>query len=97
MTRIFTIPEYFISLPLGIVSKLNRKWRRIHHLSHSRGTLVNCHIAEDHGALEYTSIDDVIAAVLKVGRGAQLVKKDLADAFRHSSVAKSDWWLLGFC
>lgn len=31
-----------------------------------------------------------------MGRGAILVKRDLADAFRHIPVAESDWWLLIF-
>lgn len=57
------------------------KWRRIHHLSHPRGKSVNCHIAEDHGAFEYISVDKAIAVVLEVGQGAVLVKRDLADVF----------------
>lgn len=31
-----------------------------------------------------------------MGKGSKLVKRDLADAFRHVPVARSDWWLLGF-
>lgn len=96
VTRVHDIPEFIICLPLGIVPKSGGKWRRIHHLSHPRGKSVNCHIAEDHGALEYTTVDEAITAVLEVGRGAVLVKRDLADAFRHIPVAKSDWWLLFF-
>lgn len=34
--------------------------------------------------------------ILKVGPGAILLKKDLADAFRQVPVAECDWWLLGF-
>ncbi len=32
-----------------------------------------------------------------MGRGCILVKRDLAEAFRHILVAESDWWLLEFC
>lgn len=91
------LPEFLISSPLGLAPKSTPgKWRRIHHLSHPRGKSVNCHIAEDHGALEYTNVDEAIEAVLVVGQGATLVKRDLADAFRHIPVAESDWWLLYF-
>lgn len=91
------LPEFLISSPLGLVPKATKgKWRRIHHLSHPRGKSVNCHILEDYGALEYTSVDEAIAAVLIVGQGARLVKRDLADAFRHIPVAEADWWLLFF-
>ena len=35
--------------------------------------------------------------VAAAGRGAILIKRDLADAFRHIPVAPTDYWLLGFC
>lgn len=91
------LPEFLICSPLGLVEKATKgKWRRIHHLSHPQGNSVNCHIAEDYGALEYATVDEAIAEVLIVGQGAKLVKRDLADAFRHIPVAESDWWLLFF-
>ena len=34
--------------------------------------------------------------MLRIGKGAILVKRDLADAFRHIPIAISDYWLLGF-
>lgn len=71
-------------------------WRRIHHLSHPRGRSVNCNIPVEHGSLEYTSVDEAIALVLKRGKGCVLVKRDLSEAFRQISVSKADWWLLGF-
>lgn len=70
---------------------------RIHHLSHPRGKSVNCHIPVEHGTLEYTSFDEAIDLILDMGRGFILVKRDLAEAFRHIPVAESAWWLLGFC
>ena len=89
-------PPHFMSSPLGLVPKPNGKWRRIHHLSHPRKGSVNYHIPAEWGALEYTSFDEALEALLDVGRGAYLVKRDLADAFRHIPVARADWWLLGF-
>ena len=53
-------------------------------------------IPEERGTLEYTTFDEAVAALISMGRGAKLVKRDLADAFRHVPVARSDWWLLGF-
>ena len=91
------LPDFFISSPLGLAPKsTSGKWQRIHHLSHLWGKSVNCHIAKDHGALEYASIDNAIEAVLMIALGARLVKRDLADAFCHIPVAESDWWLLYF-
>lgn len=96
VTRLTTNPAAFISSPLGLEPKLDGGWRRIHHLSHPRGSSVNCHIPRDHGALEYTSIDDAISVLATLGKGTTMVKRDLSDAFRHVPVAPVDWWLLGF-
>lgn len=41
-------------------------------------------------------MDEAIAALLKIGKGAFLIKRDLSDAFRHIPVSSTDWWLLGF-
>lgn len=35
--------------------------------------------------------------VAAAGQGAILIKRDLADAFRHIPIAPTDYWLLGFC
>ena len=96
VTKIDILPPQFISSPLGLVPKPNGGWRRIHHLSHPRGSSVNCNIPEEFGTLEYTTFDDAVEMLLKVGSGAIFVKRDLADAFRHIPVSASDWWLLGF-
>lgn len=89
------LPAHFISSPLGLVPKLNEGWRRIHHLSHPRGSSVNCKIPEEFDTLEYTTFDGAMT-MLKVGPGTVFVKRDLADAFRHIPVSASDWWLLVF-
>ena len=96
LTRVNIIPQSFISSPLGLVPKGDGRWRRIHHLSHPRGKSVNCHIPEAWEALEYTTFDDAIDVLLAQGPACCLVKKDLADAFRHIPIASSDHWLLGF-
>lgn len=96
ITKIITPMEYFISSPLGLIPKSNGGFRRIHHLSHPKGQSVNCNIPKEFGTLEYTCFDEAVAMILKAGPGSMLMKKDLADAFRHVPVAECDWWLLGF-
>ena len=96
LTPIEPLPAKFISSPLGLVPKADGRWRRIHHLSHPKGKSVNCHIPTDWGSLEYATFDQAVEALLLQGPNAILVKKDLADAFRHIPVASSDHWLLEF-
>lgn len=57
---------------------------------------MNDYIPHEFGSLEYVTIDEAIDAVVRTGRGAILVKRDLSDAFRHIPIALSDRWLLGF-
>lgn len=90
------LPNPYVCSPLGLVPKHDGGWRRIHDLSSPKNTSVNDGIPRDRGALEYAAVDDAIAALITQGRGAVLLKKDLADAFRHVAVAISDRWLLGF-
>jgi hypothetical protein len=87
----------FICSPLGLVPKGSGGWRRIHHLSYTRGSSVNDHIPAEWAALEYATVDQAIALIAKQGSGATLVKRDLQDAFRHIPIAPQDLWLLGFC
>lgn len=97
LTKLLVEPsDCFISSPLGLVPKHDGGWRRIHDLSFPRERSVNHYIDEAHGALEYTVLDDAIDALLTQGKGAIMVKRDLADAFRHIPIAESDFWLLGF-
>jgi hypothetical protein len=90
------LPVNFISSPLGLVPKSDGNFRRIHHLSHPAGNSVNDHIPRHWGTLTYTKFDDALHAVAQAGRDSTLVKRDLADAFRHVPVSHEDWWLLGF-
>lgn len=82
--------------PLGLVPKRDGGFRRIHDLSCPRGSSVNDYIPGSYGSLEYIAVDDAIEAILLVGRGAILIKRDLADAFRHIPIALADRWLLRF-
>jgi hypothetical protein len=86
----------FISSPLGLVPKGDGGFRRIHHLSHPRGTSVNDFIPDDASKISYTSIKDIYAAILDAGRHCTIIKKDIADAFRNIPIAIDNQWLLGF-
>ena len=86
----------YVCSPLGLVPKHDGGWRRIHDLSFPQGQSVNDGIPHDWGSLEYATYDDAVDSLLSRGPGAQFVKRDLKDAFRHIPVATSDQWLLGF-
>lgn len=86
----------YVCSPLGLVPKHDGGWRRIHDLSFPQGQSVNDGIPHDWGSLEYATYDDAVDALLATGPGAQFVKRDLKDAFRHIPVTTSDQWLLGF-
>ena len=86
----------FVCSPLGLVSKHDDDWRRIHDLFFSYGCSVNDDISQAWGALEYTIFDEAVKALLQQGRGARLIKRDLKNAFRHISITSSDQWLLNF-
>ena len=83
-------------MPLGLVPKHDGGWRRIHDLSFTRDDSVNDGIPRDWDSLEYSAIDDAIAAIISQGQGDILPREDLAGALRHIPVALSDRWLLGF-
>lgn len=96
ITKVTSVPPRLISSPLGLVPKSGGGWRRIHHLSFPTGLSVNDFIPADFGALEYVPFDEAIEVITTVGNGAVLVKRDLAEAFRHVPIATSDFWLLAF-
>ena len=76
-------PTPFIYSLLRLVPKYNGGFRRIHNLSYLRKNSVNDYIPDVYSTLEYTTFNEVITAVLTMGRGAILVKKDLLDTFRY--------------
>lgn len=57
VTKLTKPIKYFISSPLGLVPKASEGFRRIHHLSHPKGTSVNCNIPKEFGSLEYACFE----------------------------------------
>jgi hypothetical protein len=97
----FSVPPFpnFRSSPLGTAPKPNGKFRRTHDLSwphDSSSRSVNSSINKDQFDLAYSSVDDVIDEIIRLGPGCLLSKSDLDAAFRHCLVRPEDWELLGF-
>ena len=83
--------------PFGVIPKKHKpdKWRLILDLSSPEGHSVNDGIAKELASLCYVSVDDVVAQVVRLGRGSMLAKMDIKHAYRNISVHPADCLLLG--
>ena len=83
--------------PLGLVPKSHQsnKWRMICDLSSPSGHSVNDGIPRDLCSLQYASVDDAVGILQRLGRGTQLIKLDIQDAYRIVPVHPSNYSLLG--
>ena len=83
--------------PLGVIPKRGKpeKWRLIVDLSAPDGHSVNDGIPRELCSLSYISVDDVIAQVLRQGRGTELANVDVQQAYRNVLVHPLDQHLLG--
>ncbi len=83
--------------PFGVIPKKNRvdKWRLILDLSTPDKYSVNDGVQKDLASLSYISVDDVMAEILKKGRGTLLAKMDVKQAYRNIPVHPKDRHLLG--
>ena len=72
--------------PLGLVPKTHHsnKWRMICDLSSPTPTGRSVHdgIPPELCSLHYARVDDAVDIIRKLGRGTQLVKMDIKDAYR---------------
>lgn len=95
----FSEPPFpqFRSSPLGVaVRKRSGKLRQIHHLSWPRGRSVNDGIADSEAAMSYDMFQRAVDDLIQSGKGSQMIKLDLEQAFRHIPIRPSDWPLLGY-
>ncbi|XP_041464356.1 uncharacterized protein LOC121415240 [Lytechinus variegatus] len=84
--------------PIGLVPKRTPgEFRLIQHLSAPRGQSVNEFINSDLCSVSYTSFDEAVNLVSRLGQGAFMGKADIKSAFRLLPVHPSDFELLGFC
>ena len=72
--------------PIGLVPKQHRKdrFRMIVDLSSPSGQSVN-------DGVKYASVDQAVSIIQHLGRGTQLVKVDINDAYRIIPVHPSDY------
>ena len=92
----------FSSLPyvhvsrFGVIPKGHNtgKWRLITDLSFPEGASVNDGIDPSLCSLSYTTVEEVAALIVKLGRGALLAKVDIEAAYRLIPVHPDDRWLL---
>lgn len=83
--------------PLGLVPKKQAgEFRMIHHLSYPEGGSVNDYIDPNLASVQYTSFDEAIAMMQKLGHNCKLFKMDLKNAFRNLPINPQDFHLLGF-
>jgi len=85
-----------VTLPLGLVPKVDGGFRRIHNLFSPKGSLVNDSINLAWAILHYTQVETILAHVIIASRGCYLVKRDIRDAFRIIPVLVRSRYLLGF-
>lgn len=85
------------SSPAGVVTKDNTagKWRLVQNFSAPEGASTNDGISSELSSLHYMSVDDVVAQVMKKGRGSEIAKMDVKKAFKNIPVHPDDWHLLG--
>lgn len=82
--------------PLGAVPKKDGTFRIILDLSSPKGSSINEGISSEAFSVRYSSFDDAIDMVQKLGKGCSLAKIDIKHAFRICPVRPKDWHLLGF-
>ena len=73
------------------------KWRIICNLSSPMGASVNNGILPELCSLQYATVDDTVGIIRQLGRGTQLVKQDIKDAYWIIPVHPTDYHLLGIC
>lgn len=89
------LPDLKIS-PIGIVpKKVDGQFRLIHHLSHPKGSSVNDSISRECSTVQYSTFEDAVAVVLRLGKGCLMAKTDIDSAFRLIPIHPEDYNLLG--
>ena len=83
--------------PFGVIPKRGKpgKWRLILDLSAPEGFSVNDGIPKELCSLGYMSVDDLVAQVLQLGKGSEMAKIDVRQAYRNVPVHPRDRHLLG--
>ena len=94
------------SSPIGLVPKSNQvgKWRMIVDLSFPRGHSVNDGVSKELSSITYAWVEDAVTRILQLGRGTQLAKFDLKNAYhnlpihphdQHNHMTNTFWLFVG--
>lgn len=81
---------------LGAVPKKDGTFRIILDLSSPSSMSINEGICKDDFSVRYSSFDDAVNMVARLGKTAFLAKVDIKHAFRLCPVRPSQWGLLGY-
>jgi hypothetical protein len=81
--------------PIGVVPKNTGGCRLITHLSYHKENSVNDFIDERFTKVDYSSFDNIVNLVKRLGKGALCGKKDIKSTFRLLQVYPGDFDLLG--
>jgi len=82
--------------PIGVVPTKTGGFRLITHLSYPPNFSVNDFIDEKYTSVKYSSFDNAVAMIQKLGQNAEIGKKDIKSAFRLLRIYPGDFDLLGF-
>ena len=85
--------------PIGLVPKGRGSglWRMIVDLSYPEGRSVNDGIPPGLCSLKYSSVDDALPFIRRLGHGTLLIKVDLKSAYRMVPIHTQDRHLFGIC
>ncbi len=90
--------QHIHTSPIGLVPKHHSdKWRLIIDLSFPASFSVNDGITSTCCSLQYSSVENAVDIINHLGRGTELVKIDLSNAYRIVPVHPDDQPLLGIC
>ena len=82
--------------PFGVIPKKNKpsKWRLILNLSAPEETSINDGIPKKLCSLAYMSVDDLVHQAMAAGKGADMAKIDVSQAYRNVQVHADDRGIL---
>ncbi|XP_063426544.1 uncharacterized protein LOC134710223 isoform X1 [Mytilus trossulus] len=82
--------------PIGVIPKKTGGFRLITHLSFPPNLSVNDFIDEKFTTVKYSSFDNAIDMIKRLGSNVEIGKKDIKSAFRLLKIYPGDFDLLGF-
>ena len=78
------LPKAICCFLLGLMPKLNKTFCYIYNLSSPKpclGLFINATILKAYSTLTYSTVDEILALILFIGRGAVILKHNFKDAF----------------